>query len=130
MGCARLGVECVTLNADTAKEYDVKATVGALVPQVAAESAAEKAGLQITDVITAVDGDKVDEEHTLRDRLIAYEVGDTVKLDVVRDGATMQLEATLEEMAMSDFMPFFGDEGCHVQFPQEEQSVQPDGPRL
>jgi hypothetical protein len=65
---------------------------------------------------------------------VAYEAGDTIKLDVVRGGEKMQIEATLEQVAMSDFMPFFGGNGNGFQFhfpiPQQQQSVQPSGPRV
>lgn len=129
MGGARLGVEFVTLTPEVAQERDVTETAGALLTQIVPDSAAAKAGLLIDDVVTAVDGDKVDEEHTLRDRLLAYEPGDQIKLDVVRGGETMQLDVTLEQVAMGDFMPFFSDGGFQFQFPQQ-QPAQADGTRL
>lgn len=96
-GSARLGVRIVDLNEETAAENDVDVTEGALVLEVVADSPAEAAGLQAGDIITAVDGDVVDAERTLRDRLYAYEPEDTVTLSVLRDGETLDVEATLDE---------------------------------
>lgn len=124
-GGSRLGVEFLTLNADVAKENKVSETVGALVTKVMPESPAEKAGLQANDVVVSVDGDKVDEEHTLRDRLIAYEPGDVVKLEVMRAGAPTEIEVTLEQMPMTDSFPFFGEGGHSFHFEVPSQPQEP-----
>lgn len=124
---SHLGVEFLTLNADVAKEKNVAETVGALITKVTPESPAEKAGLLANDVIIAVDGDKVDDEHTLRDRLFAYEPGDTVKLEVMRDGKATELEATLEQSPMTDGNPFFnqGGHNFHFEIPSPQQPQEP-----
>jgi len=119
-GTARLGVQFVTLDEETAADHNVSVTDGALVTEVATDSPAADAGLQVDDVITAVNSEKVDAEHTLRDRLVAYEPGDVITLDVLRDGKTMSIEATLAEPEMNGnmfpfdlerLMPFFGPNG-------------------
>ena len=92
---ARLGVQFITLNEDNASDYETDLTDGAFVIQVIENSPAEEAGLQSGDVVVAVDGDLVDLERTLPDRLFAYEPGDIITLDVVRDGETIQVEVTL-----------------------------------
>lgn len=107
-GNGRLGITFVTLDEQVASERGVDQTEGALVVSVIAGSPAAEAGLLENDVITAVNGEPVDEERTLRDRLIAYEPGDTVTLDVIRDGATQQIEVTLGQPEMGEFMPFGG----------------------
>lgn len=127
-GGSRLGVEFLTLDATVAKEHNITDTVGALVTKVMPQSPAEKAGLKANDVVTAVDGDKVDDEHTLRDRLFAYEPGDKIKLDVVRDGKTSEIDVTLEQMPMSDAFPFFGqggNNGFQFEIPPQQQPQAP-----
>jgi S1-C subfamily serine protease len=113
-GNGRLGITFVTLDEQVASENGVEQTEGALVASVIEGSPAAVAGLQENDVITAVNGEPVDAERTLRDRLIAYEPGDTVTLDVIRGGETQQLEVTLGQPEMGEFMPFggmFGGDG-------------------
>jgi S1-C subfamily serine protease len=117
---ARLGVQFVTLDAQKAKDHNVTVTDGALVTDVITGTPAETAGLKVNDIITAVDGDKVDQEHTLRDRLVAYEPGDTIKLDVLRDGNTQQISVTLDQGSLQDAFPSFFD-------PNGFQFFGPDG---
>lgn len=110
-----LGVTFVQLDAQTAAEHNVDVTEGALITEVADGSPAADAGLQANDVITAVDGDVVDAERTLRDRLFAYEPDDTVTLSVLRDGQSMDVSVTLGaaqagvqgRYGMDGMMPFF-----------------------
>lgn len=107
-GQGRLGVAFVTLDEAVAEERGVDVTEGAVVTQVLPGSPAETASLLVDDIITAVNGEAVDAEHTLRDRLIAYEPDDTIILDVLRTGESLQIEVTLgQPETASDIMPFF-----------------------
>lgn len=131
-GGARLGVAFVTLDETTAQERGVEQTEGALITEVVEDSPAAEAGLQVDDIVTAVDGDVVDAERTLRDRLLAYEPGDTVTLTVLRGGETLEVEVTLDEADMSGMMMprgfrFFGPDGF-VHPPIPDMPGQPDDP--
>ena len=108
-GNGRLGLSFETIDEQVAADNSLTVTEGALVQSVEEGSAAAEAGVQEGDVITAVNGEAVDEEHTLRDRMIAYEAGDTVTLTVLRDGESMDLQATLTEPEMGDFRGMFED---------------------
>jgi S1-C subfamily serine protease len=78
---------------------------GALILRVQPDSPAAKAGLQPTtrdedgvhlgDVITAVDGKPVLKVNDLYNLLAQHNVGDTVSLQILRDGKQMTVEATL-----------------------------------
>jgi S1-C subfamily serine protease len=83
------------IDAQVAESEGLDVTDGALVTEVVAGSPAESSGLLVGDIITAVSGDVVDFERTLSDRLYAYEAGDTVTLDILRDGETIQIDVTL-----------------------------------
>jgi S1-C subfamily serine protease len=104
-----LGVQFVTLDEQSAEENNVTATEGALVKEVVENSPAAEAGLQVNDIILAVNGEPVDTEWTLRDRLMAYEPEDTVTLNVQRGDETLEIEVTLGEVSMDAMMPFFGE---------------------
>lgn len=115
-GGARLGVNFVTLDESVAEERNLTQTEGALITEVTEDSPAAQAGLQVDDIVTAVDGDVVDAERTLRDRLLAYEPDDTVTLSVLRDGETTEVEATLDQADLGGMMMprgfrFFGPDG-------------------
>ncbi len=136
-GGARLGVMFVTLDEQTAQARSLEQTEGALITEVIQDSPAAAAGLQVDDIVTAVDGDKVDVERTLRDRLLAYEPGDTVTLTVLRGDESLEVPVTLDEAAASGgmMMPrgfrFFGPDGfVHPPIPDQpeepEATVQPN----
>ncbi len=106
----QLGVQFRTLSADLAAEEELTVEQGALVVEVFEDTPAAAAGLLVDDVITAVDGDAVDEEHTLADRLYAYEEGDVVTLSVLRGEEEIELDVTLgPRMEQGQF--FFGPQG-------------------
>ena len=80
---------------------------GILIVEVVPGSAAAKAGLRPTqregsgrvrlgDVITAVDGKKVESPNELFVLLENYKVGDVVSISLLRDGKVMQTKVTLE----------------------------------
>jgi S1-C subfamily serine protease len=71
---------------------------GALVAEVTSGSAADAAGLQQGDVITAVDGESVVGSADLGAAIKDHDAGDTVDLTIVRNGDTQQLSATLDAL--------------------------------
>lgn len=70
-------------------------TNGAAVVQVEANSPASKAGLQVGDIITAVDNTPIDQNHSLADLIGAYKPGDKVSLTVLRNSQTLTLNVEL-----------------------------------
>jgi serine protease Do/serine protease DegQ len=94
-----LGVSISDFNAESAKAFGVDGqTEGALVQEVVSGSAAEKAGVEVGDVIVAVDGNRVKSAADLRNTIGLKRSGDTVKVDVLRDGKRRQFTATLSEV--------------------------------
>jgi S1-C subfamily serine protease len=70
-------------------------SAGALVTTVESGSAAQKAGLRQGDIVVAMDGKPVASFLDLAASIGAHAPGDSVKLEVVRDGKHIQLTATL-----------------------------------
>jgi putative serine protease PepD len=68
---------------------------GALVVNVEAGSPAAQAGVQEQDVVIAVDGEPVASSEELVVAVDAHEPGDTVTLELVRDGSSREVQATL-----------------------------------
>jgi S1-C subfamily serine protease len=91
----QLGVGYDVVTAALADERKLSVNYGALVTAVTPRSPADMAGIKVGDIITAVDGDKVDVKHTLVFRMMPYNVGDTVTLTVVRGTETVQILVTL-----------------------------------
>ncbi len=83
-----LGVMIAPLDDATAEKADVKA--GAVVQGTTPGSAARKAGLREGDVITAVDGKRVESPRGLADHMADRRPGDRVRLEWSRDGRRMR----------------------------------------
>jgi len=125
----QLGVQFTTLTADIAAEKGLSVTEGALIEEVVDDTPAAEAGLQVGDVITAVDGDQVDEEHTLPDRLAAYEEGDVVMLSVLRGEETLDIEVTLGPNVRGHFQFFMpGLPEGHPTIPSQPDDTSSDNP--
>jgi Do/DeqQ family serine protease len=91
-----MGVTLQNLNAELAPQFGLKATDhGAIVADVTAGAPGSKAGLKSGDVITAIDGKKVDGSDDLTMDVISHAPGSTVTLDVIRNGAPTKVTVTL-----------------------------------
>ncbi len=92
-----LGVNIQNIDDDTAKALELKDTAGVLVSNVRAGSAAEKAGVKRGDIITAINGEKIEDSNVLRNKVAGTLPGSEIKLSILRDGSPLELSATLEE---------------------------------
>jgi serine protease Do len=96
-----LGVRYIPITSDFATANNLTVQNGAYVsgdaanPAVVPGSPAETAGLKDADVITKVDGNSIDENHSLTSILANDKIGQVIKLLVLRDGKTLTLTATL-----------------------------------
>lgn len=70
---------------------------GALVQGVRPGSPADEAGLEIGDIIIAVDGQAVDAEHPLPDLIGSHKPGDRVELRIVRQLRDFTVQVRLGE---------------------------------
>ena len=74
---------------------DAITTEGALVKQVTADSAGANAGLQSSDVVTALNGNPVNGADALVADIRSYSPGDKVTLTVRRNGQSSEVSVTL-----------------------------------
>ncbi|HVE59349.1 MAG TPA: DegQ family serine endoprotease [Pyrinomonadaceae bacterium] len=92
-----LGVNIQNITEDLAKSLELKDTKGVLVSNVRAGSSADKAGIKNGDIITAINGEKVEDGNVLRNKVASTLPGTDIKLTVVRDGQEQELVAKLDE---------------------------------
>src|SRR3954451_7757035 len=90
-----MGVRLQSLNPDMAQAMNLKDSKGAVVASLTPGDPGQKAGLQQGDVITAIDGKKVEGSDDLTMNVISHAPGTTVTLDVIRDGAPKKITVTL-----------------------------------
>ncbi|MDX8383065.1 MAG: DegQ family serine endoprotease [Ghiorsea sp.] len=95
---ARLGVRIQDVDKETMKALGLKSRAGALVPQVEAGSAADKAGIQAGDVIVSIDGKKIRKSHDLPIKVARHSPGDQVNIVVIRNGKRKAITVIVEAM--------------------------------
>ncbi|HXM16816.1 MAG TPA: PDZ domain-containing protein [Candidatus Eremiobacteraceae bacterium] len=109
-GPSFLGIEAREVTPENVKQFKLQAERGVVVGRVAPDSPASKAGLKETDVITEVDGQRVEGATQFRRMIREIPAGRTVQLTVWRDGRAQTLSAKLDQAeelhrAMSATMP-------------------------
>ncbi|MCW8856277.1 MAG: Do family serine endopeptidase [Kangiella sp.] len=92
-----LGVMFSSIDQDRADAFGLKEVRGSLVRRILPGSAAEAAGLQEGDVVIAVDGKPVRKAQDLPYYVGQKMPGDTVKLDVIRNGKEISVDAVLTD---------------------------------
>ncbi len=92
-----LGVNIrLEVNEEINSYYHLGTDYGVLVfPQE--DSAAEKAGMQDYDIITAIDGEKVETVSDLQAAIFSHDVGDEVLVSIVREGKAQVIRVRLGE---------------------------------
>ncbi len=94
---AHLGVQMQDITPDLAKAFDLDSEKGAVVTSIQPNSAADEAGLKIGDIVIAIDDEMLVSADSLRNSIGLLMVGETIKLDIVRDGKARVIKATVKE---------------------------------
>lgn len=94
-----LGISWQAVNPATARANRLDVAWGALVRSVREGSPALAAGLQRGDILTRIGTYSLDEKTSFITALMHYQPGDTVQVEVWRNGQTLTLTATLAEAA-------------------------------
>ena len=92
---AFLGVELVDISSDLAKKLKLSTLNGVLIKKVQREGAAEVTGLKVGDVIRSIDGKLVSEKSELESLIAHLYPGETLRLEVIRNGTKLQKDITL-----------------------------------
>ncbi len=92
-----LGVNVQKISPDLAESFKLKSRDGALVSEVKPDAPAAKAGLKEGDVITAINGQAINDYSELSLFVASIPPGTKLSLDVLRDGKKQQIVATAGE---------------------------------
>lgn len=99
---AYLGISGMTISDEFRMMYGINAR-GVYIRNVEQNSSADKAGLQESDIITAVDGTNITSIDELSKVISAHKENDKIKISIIRNGTTpMEINAVLAG-ANSDF---------------------------
>jgi serine protease DegQ len=93
-----LGVNIQDVTAEIADTFGLPGNSGALVANVAEDSAAERAGIKIEDVIVSINGTKLRDSGSLRNAVGLLQPGEQVTVGLIRDGREQTVTAVLGEV--------------------------------
>lgn len=94
-----LGVSYQLITPSIAAAYNLPVEWGAYVTRVAEHSPASQAGLHPDDIIVRVGAIAIDAQHSFINALFAYQPGDEVTIEYVRQGEHRETQVTLGEAA-------------------------------
>jgi hypothetical protein len=94
-GSSWLGVETHEVTADKAKELKLSAEHGVVLGKIVPDSPAAKAGLKENDVVTEINGQRVEGAAQFRRMIHEIPAGRSIQLTLWRDGRTQTIGATL-----------------------------------
>jgi len=98
----QLGVTIQDFTPDLAEALGIEGETGAVVTQVAPDSAAEAVGLQPGDLIVSVDGRPVVGSADLRSQIGLKRLDQDIEIDVIRDGKTLTFKTQLRQGTQRD----------------------------
>ncbi len=109
-GGGYIGVRPVEMTPDLRTHFGAPKEAGVFVGTVEKDSPAAKAGLQVADIVTAADGEKIGSTRDLVRAIRRKKEGETVKLELLRDRAPKTLTVTVAEreggkVRVGDFGP-------------------------
>lgn len=111
----RLGVRVGDVTAVDAEAYGLDEVRGAEVVTVEDGGPADRAGLEIGDVVLAVNDQEIEDATALTTTLAGFRPGDRVTITVVRDGERRRIEAELGEFDT-------GEEGARTESAPDEDA--------
>jgi S1-C subfamily serine protease len=111
-----LGARLQAVTPEIAETLGLKLPNGALVANVAPSSPASRAGLKLSDLIVAIDGQTIDDPNAFDYRFATRPLGGSAQIDVQRAGKTVKLTVPLEtapdtgrdEIVLTSRSPFQG----------------------
>jgi len=90
-----LGVSIEDIDAEFAKEKNISVLKGVYVSAVEEKSGALEAGIKTGDIITEINGTKVDKSAELIEQVSRYRPGDVINVKVKRDDKTISYKVKL-----------------------------------
>jgi membrane-associated protease RseP (regulator of RpoE activity) len=109
-----LGVRLIEITPELRAHFGAPRDAGVLVAEVDADTPAAKGGIEVGDVITAVDGTSVGWTGDVSRAIGRKKGGETAQIDLVRGRASRRLAVKVEERRGRERSIDLGDLGDHV----------------
>lgn len=92
----QLGVTAQDLTPELAQAFGLKAQRGTVVTEVTQGSPADRAGIKVGDIIRNVNDRNIETSADVRNHIGLLRVGETVNLEILRDGRPQKITAKIE----------------------------------
>jgi len=117
-----LGARLQAVTPEIAETLGLPRPTGALVASVTPNSPAARAGLKLSDLVTAIDGQAIDDPNAFDYRFATRPLGGTAVVDVQRAGKPLRLSIALEtapdtgreELTITSRSPFQGAKVANI----------------
>lgn len=93
-----LGIAAQPLTAELAKAFGVNSRFGVVIGRIRPDSPAQKAGLQVGDVITTIDGKPVRDISAIKNKIGLVRLGQRLNMGIIRNGEKISVSAIIEEL--------------------------------
>ena len=93
----RLGVQMQNLTPDLARAFNLEEQQGAVISRITKGSPADKAGLEVGDIVTTVNGRPVNDAAMIRTTVGLMRVGEKVNMGILRNGKPRNITLVLGE---------------------------------
>jgi serine protease Do len=117
-----LGVSVYEITEDHVKLLDLESKKGAMVAEVTPGSPADDAGLKRYDVITAINGDPIEDGRDLQYKIADIEPGTKSKLTIIRNGEEETLTVEIGEKPSSSLTQDTSESGKDIGLKVREMS--------
>src|ERR1700681_1454131 len=117
-----LGARLQAVTPEIAETLGLKLPTGALVANVSPNRPASRAGLKLSDLIVAIDGQPIDDPNAFDYRFATRPLGGSAQIDVQRSGKLVKLTVSLEtapdtgreEITLTTRSPFQGAKVANI----------------
>jgi serine protease Do len=93
----QIGMSIQTIDSGIAKYYKLKSDKGVIITKVLANSPADNAGLKPGDIITEIDGYKINNDQTLFGVFQEFRTGQEISVKIIRDNADLTKKMNLKK---------------------------------
>jgi len=92
-----IGIKIEDLNRELSKHFGVAEGESLIISEVVKDSPAEKAGLEVGDIIVRADGDRIEKAMELIKKIQEKERGEKIEIEVLRDKKAKKFNVEIEE---------------------------------
>ena len=93
----QIGMSIQSIDEGIAKYYDLDNNKGVIITKIIPNSPADKAGLKAGDLITEIDGYKINNEQTIFGVFQEFRAGQEISVEVIRDKSELTCEMKLDK---------------------------------